>query len=67
MKIGKFKYKNDSNEVTFVMNSGVHGTKNDRGDLIKPKEEPKTAEEKHLIKLLALVSDKINERFLNLQ
>ena len=49
------------------MNSGVHGTKNEKGDLIKPKEEPKTAEEKYLIKLLALVSDKINERFLNLQ
>lgn len=50
------------------MNSGLHGTRNDRGEIIqKPKDVAKTSEEKHLIKLLALVSDKIKERFVTLQ
>ena len=67
LKVSKLRQKNDSNEVTYVMSSGTHGTKNAKGDLILPKSVPKTAEEKHLIKLLAIVSDKINERFINLQ
>lgn len=49
------------------MSSGTHGTKNAKGDLVMPKSVPKTPEEKHLTKLLAIVSDKINERFMNLQ
>jgi len=47
------------------MNSGVHGTRNERGEvIIQPKPDAKSNEEKYLIKLLALVSDKIKERFL---
>jgi len=32
IKVHKVRHKNDSNELTYVMNSGVHGTKNDRGE-----------------------------------
>lgn len=68
IKVGKFRQKNDSNEVTFVMSSGVHGSKNERGEMVHPKlAEDKTEDEKYLLKLLALVSDKIKERFVNLQ
>lgn len=67
IKVGKLRQKNCSNEVTFVMSSGVHGSKNERGELILPKSEGKTDDEKYLLKLLALVSDKMKERFLNLQ
>lgn len=31
VRVGKLKNKNDSNELTFVMNSGQHGTKDERG------------------------------------
>ena len=67
VQVGKLRQKNDSNEVTFVMTSGVHGSINERGETLQPKQEAKTDEEKHLIKLLALVSDKIKERFVNIQ
>ncbi len=67
-KVGKLRYKNDSNEFTYVMNSGTKGQKNERGDyIVQPKPEPKTAQEKKLFELLALVSDKIKERFVNLR
>jgi NAD+--asparagine ADP-ribosyltransferase len=52
------------------MNSGTHGTKNEKGeylDAMVKRIDTKTEEESYLLKLLALVSDKINERFLNLQ
>jgi len=49
------------------MNSGKHGTKNDRGELVVISQEKKTEEEKQMIKLLSLVSNKINERFINLK
>jgi len=65
--VSKLRSKNDSNEITFVMSSGMYGTKNEKGEFIQiPKPEFKPEEEKHLIKLLALVSDKIKERFVNL-
>ena len=32
IKVHKVRHKNDSNELTYVMSSGVHGTKNDRGE-----------------------------------
>jgi len=68
IKVNKLRYKNDSHELTYVMNNGTHGSRNDRGEMIiPPKPEPKSDEEKYLIKLLALVSDKIKERFVNLQ
>ena len=67
VKVNKLRYKNDSNELTYVMNSGKHGTKNDRGEVvISAKGDPKSEEERYLIKLLALVSDKIKERCVNL-
>ena len=41
------------------MNSGIHGSKNERGEVTLPKSELKTIEEKKIIDLLALVSSKI--------
>jgi hypothetical protein len=68
IKVNKLKNKNDSNELTYVMNSGLHGTKKSNGEpLVEPKPEPKTDEQKYLLRLLALVSDKIRERFINFQ
>lgn len=65
IKVNKLRSKNESNALTYVMNSGVHGTRNERGEvIIQPKPDAKSNEEKYLIKLLALVSDKIKERFL---
>lgn len=32
VKVHKVRHKNDSNELTYVMSSGAHGTKNDRGE-----------------------------------
>jgi len=50
------------------MNSGLHGTKDACGEkLVIAKPEPKTEEQKYLLKLLAMVSDKIKERFVNFQ
>lgn len=34
VKVNKLKYKNESNELTYVMNSGQHGTKDENGDTI---------------------------------
>lgn len=34
MKVFKLRSKNDSNELTYVMNSGTHGTKNEAGEII---------------------------------
>jgi Ca2+-binding EF-hand superfamily protein len=46
------------------MNSGVRGTKNEKGEvMINSRFKEKTEEELHLIKLLTIVSDKIRERF----
>ena len=44
----------------------MHGSKNERGEVEFKETTKKTEEELYLIKLLALVSGKINERFLNL-
>ena len=65
--MNKLKHKNDSNEVTYCMNSGIKGTLNERGEVIKPKLEPKTADEQYLQNLLKLVSSKMYERFPTLQ
>lgn len=67
VQVNKLRYKNDSNEFTYIMNSGVHGSKNERGEVTLPKPLPKTVEEKKIIDLLALVSSKITERFKDLQ
>lgn len=52
VRVCNLRYKNDSNEITYVMNSGIHGSKNTRGELILPKPEPKTDKEKYLTQLL---------------
>ncbi len=70
VKVNKLRSKNDSNELTYVMTSGMHGTKNERGEFVIHSSENsnlKSAEEAHMLKLLSLVSDKIRERFINLQ
>lgn len=46
MQVCKVRYKNDSNELTYVMNSGLHGSKNDKGEVIMPKPKPTTSEER---------------------
>jgi len=57
--------------MTYVMSSGVHGTKNERGEFVLnnniQETAKKTDEETHMLKLLSLVSDKIRERFINLK
>jgi len=65
--MNKLKHKNDSKEVTLIMNSGVKGTLNELGEVIEPKAVPRTADEIYLQNLLALVSSKMYERFPNLQ
>ena len=67
IKVHKVRYKNDSDGLTYVMNSGVRGTKNEFGEYDFSQEQSKTDEEKNMLKLLQVVSDKINERFLNIQ
>ena len=70
VKVNKLRQKNDSNEMTYVMSSGIHGTKNDRGEFIvykNPEMKTRNAEEAHMLKLLSLVSDKIRERVINLK
>ena len=70
VKVNKLRSKNDSNEITYVMSSGVHGTKNERGEFVvynNQETDKKTDEETHMLKLLSLVSDKIRERFVNLK
>jgi Ca2+-binding EF-hand superfamily protein len=49
------------------MNSGTHGSKNERGETLLVLSEQKPAEERQMIKLLSLVSNKINERFVDLK
>ena len=67
IKVQKLRYKNDSNELTYVMNGGIHGSQNERGETILPKAMPKTVKDKDFAELLQLVSDKIKERFSSFQ
>lgn len=69
IKVGSLRIKNDSNELTFVMNSGMKGTKNERGERLALNSpfEKESEEQKYLKRLLSIVSDKIRERFSNLQ
>jgi len=59
VKVNKLRYKNDSDEFTWVMSSGKYGSKNERGETVLQKIEKKTDKELHLLKLLTLVSGKI--------
>lgn len=63
VRVHKVRYKNDSNELTYVMNSNTHGTQNERGERVYEQVKCLSPEEAHLIKLLSVVSEKINERF----
>lgn len=64
VKVNKLRYKNDSNDVTYIMSSNTHGTKDERGLPVKQADAAeKSAEEKHLLNLLQMVSNKIRERF----
>lgn len=68
VQVNKLRYKNDSDLITRVMTNGSRGT----ADTIKIGGVPaahvvKEPEEKHLLKLLALVSNKLYERFATLQ
>ena len=67
IKVHKVRYKNDSDGLTYVMNSGVHGTKNELGEYAKFDKAAKTEDEKYLNTLLQLVSDKIRERFVDIK
>ena len=42
VRVNKLRYKNDSNEITFIMNSNIRGTKNEKGEINLPRPEPKT-------------------------
>lgn len=65
VKVNKLRYKNDSDELTHIMSSNSRGTK----EFVKvhgPDDSPvkkKDPEEEYLLKLLALVSNKLYERF----
>ena len=59
VKVNKLRYKNDSDEFTWVMSSGKYGSKNERGETVLQKIEKKTDKELHLLNLLTLVSGKI--------
>lgn len=37
VKVGKLRYKNDSNELTYIMSSNTKGTKNERGEYLMEK------------------------------
>jgi len=64
IQVNALKKKNDSDELTYIMSSNMKGSFLD----FKHEKEvsQKSDEEKHLFKLLALVSEKLYERFRNL-
>jgi hypothetical protein len=68
VQVNKLRYKNDSDLLTRVLTNGSRGTKDTIaiGGVPQP-HIVKDKEEKHLLKLLALVSNKLYERFATLQ
>ena len=50
--VHSLRYKNDSDGLTYVMSSGVRGSKNERGESIKTLEQPKSDSEKYFTSLL---------------
>jgi hypothetical protein len=48
LRVCNIRYKNDSNELTYIMNSNTKGSKNERGEVIMPKAEPVTEKEQYL-------------------
>ena len=68
MQVNKLRYKNDSDHLTRVLTNGTRGTsETTKVGGTKNPAIPKDPEEKHLLKLLALVSNKLYERFATLQ
>lgn len=65
VKVGQIHFKNGSTEMTYIMSS------NEKGSLAEKSKNPqwheRNTDEKHLLKLLTLVSSKINERFRNMR
>ena len=65
VKVNKILYKNRSKDMTYVMTSNTKGSLADAD--IGKKWQEKDQEEQRLMKLLALVSYKLHERFRNLR
>ena len=65
VKVDQIHFKNDSNEMTYIMTSNAKGSLAESGT--QALWQQKSEEEKRLLKLLSLVSFKINERFRNLR
>ena len=65
VKVSNIHFKNGSTEMTYIMSSNVKGSLAEGDKTIKWHE--KSDGEKHLLKLLSLVSFKINERFRNMR
>jgi Ca2+-binding EF-hand superfamily protein len=66
LKVCSIRQKNDSNEMTYIMSSNTVGSLAEKA---KPETlwQNKPEAERRLLKLLSLVSYKINERFKNLR
>jgi hypothetical protein len=69
VQVNKLRYKNDSDHLTRVLTNGTRGTADTTtvGGVPSSIHIIKDPEEKHLLKLLALVSNKLYERFATLQ
>ena len=65
VRVSQLHYKNTSNDMTYVMTSNTKQSLTEKDP--SPPWQDKNEEEKRLIKLLSLVSMKINERFRNLR
>lgn len=65
VKVNKIHFKNSSSDMTYVMTSNTKGSLAEKG--AEKMWQDKNSEEKRLMKLLALVSYKLHERFRNLR
>ena len=65
VKVGQIHFKNGSTEMTYIMSSNAKGSLAEADK--NPKWHERNTDEKHLLKLLSLVSSKINERFRNMR
>ena len=67
--MNKLRYKNDSDHLTRVLTNGTRGTAETTkvGGMPSSVHLVKDPEEKYLLKLLAMVSNKLYERFATLQ
>ena len=65
VKVGQIHFKNGSTEMTYIMSSNAKGSLAEKSKT--PQWHERNSGEKHLLKLLTLVSSKINERFRNMR